>query len=101
MKQLDQKMIHIPFITISTNRVSVVLRAVWICLIVVVALVGIATSAQAAWYDSNWQYRKKLTIDYTKVGATLTNFPVLVSLSSDSDLAADAQDDNDGRNDYS
>jgi hypothetical protein len=50
-------------------------------------------SAYADWYDSNWQYRKKLTIDYTKVGATLSNFPALVSLSSDSDLAAGARSD--------
>ena len=64
-------------------------------LVVVLTLFGIATSAHAAWYNSNWQYRKKLTIDYNEVGATLTNFPVLVSLSSDTDLAADAQDDND------
>jgi hypothetical protein len=64
-------------------------------LIAVLALFSFATSAQAAWYNSNWQYRKVLTIDYTKVGATLSNFPVLVSLASDTDLAADAQDDGD------
>ena len=69
----------------------------WIAaaLIAVLALFSATTSAQAAWYDSNWQYRKVLTIDYTKVGATLSNFPVLVSLASDTDLAADAQDDGD------
>jgi hypothetical protein len=49
----------------------------------------------APWYSAGWQYRKPLTIDYTKVGATLSNFPVLVSLASDTDLAADAQDDGD------
>jgi hypothetical protein len=64
-------------------------------LIAVLALFSVATSAQAAWYDSNWQYRKMLTIDYTKVGATLNYFPVLVSLSSDTDLAADALDNGD------
>jgi hypothetical protein len=95
VKQKHQKMIRIPSIATSTSRFSAVQRAVWICLILILALFGIATSVEAAWYDSNWQYRKKLTIDYTKVGTTLTNFPVLVSLSSDTDLAADAQDDND------
>jgi hypothetical protein len=50
-------------------------------------------SVHAAWYNSNWQYRKKLTIDYTKVGATLSNFPALISLGSDSDLAAGARSD--------
>jgi hypothetical protein len=70
-------------------------RKRWIAaaLIALLALFSFATSAQAAWYDSNWQYRKKLTIDYTKVGATLSHFPVLVSLSSDSDLAAHARSD--------
>ncbi len=37
-------------------------------LVLVLFLFGVATSAQAAWYDSNWQYRKKLTIDYKKLG---------------------------------
>ncbi|NTW31555.1 MAG: hypothetical protein HGB12_02845, partial [Bacteroidetes bacterium] len=31
---------------------------------------------------TGWQYRKKITIDQTKVDANLTNFPILVSLSS-------------------
>ena len=66
-----------------------------VALIAVLVVFSATTSAQAAWYDSNWQYRKVLTIDYTKVGATLSNFPVLVSLASDTDLAADAQDDGD------
>jgi len=33
-----------------------------------------------AWYNSNWQYRKKVTVDYTKVSADLTDFPVYVDL---------------------
>jgi len=45
------------------------------------------------WYDSGWQYRKKITIDHTKVDDDLTDFPVLVSLDTDADLAAHAQDD--------
>src|SRR3989344_5479846 len=41
-----------------------------------------AKGTEAAWYSDSWGFRKKLTIDYTKVsgGADLTNFPVLVSL---------------------
>jgi len=34
-----------------------------------------------AWYNANWDYRVKITIDNTQVGATLTNFPVYVDLS--------------------
>jgi len=47
------------------------------------------------WYNTNWQYRKKITIDHAKVDADLTDFPVLISLSADSDLAAHAQGDGD------
>ena len=42
------------------------------------------------WYNTNWMYRKKLTIDHTKVAATLTNFPVLVSI-TDANLSVKAQ----------
>jgi len=48
--------------------------------------------ADPSWYDSNWDYRKKITINAAYVTADLTNFPVLVSLASDSDLAAKALD---------
>lgn len=51
------------------------------------------TRADPAWYDSAWQYRKKVTISSAGVSADLTNFPVLISLTSDSDLASDARDD--------
>lgn len=39
-----------------------------------------------AWYNTNWTYRKKITIDNTKVSANLTDFPVYVDLS---DLGTD------------
>jgi hypothetical protein len=39
-----------------------------------------------------WLYRKKLTVNKTMVSGTQTDFPVLVNLSSDADLASDAQD---------
>jgi flagellin-like protein len=38
-----------------------------------------------------WQYRKSITIDGSKVPATLSNFPVLVNLPSDTGLSASAQ----------
>lgn len=46
------------------------------------------------WYGANWQYRKKITIDNTEVPGTLTDFPVLISL-TDTDLRDDAQNDAD------
>ena len=68
-------------------------------LLVIAALVLITIGTGVAradpdWYDSGWQYRKKINFDSNKVTATLTNFPVLIML-ADSDLASDAQDDGD------
>ncbi|HXW98348.1 MAG TPA: DUF2341 domain-containing protein, partial [Methanomicrobiales archaeon] len=45
----------------------------------------------APWYDCSWGYRKNLTINHLKVPSDLTNFPVLVSLTADPDLATYAQ----------
>ena len=33
-----------------------------------------------AWYNSAWSYRKKITVDFTKVDANQTDFPVYVNL---------------------
>jgi hypothetical protein len=38
-----------------------------------------------AWYNTVWLYRKKITIDATKISGTQTNFPYLFS-STDNDL---------------
>ena len=47
------------------------------------------------WYNTNWLYRQKITIDSTRVSANMTDFPVLINLASDSDLAGGAQNDGD------
>jgi len=44
------------------------------------------------WY-CGWNYRKNITIDKSKVPSDQTNFPVLISLGSDADLAARARSD--------
>ncbi len=51
----------------------------------------------ANWYNAGWAYRKAITIDHTKVagGADLSDFPVLINLGSDAQLAAGAQADGD------
>ena len=51
----------------------------------------------AAWYHDGWGYRKKLTIDHTKVSGdtNLTDFPLLISLTSDTHLSSNAQADGD------
>jgi flagellin-like protein len=43
----------------------------------------------------DWDYRKKITIDRTRVWGSHTNFPVLVSIDADAELAARAQKDGD------
>ena len=77
----------------TRNRGREITRIILFNLLAAIFCLLNITAAHAAWYNSSWQYRKKLTIDYTKVGATLSNFPVLVSLTSDSDLAARARSD--------
>ena len=42
------------------------------------------------WYNSNWAYRKKITVDSSKVPSTQTNFPVLINI-TDTDLRDHAQ----------
>ncbi|MCH6583286.1 MAG: DUF2341 domain-containing protein, partial [Proteobacteria bacterium] len=64
-----------------------------ISLLVLATLVFTPLVVQAAWYDNNWQYRKKITIDFTKVTANLTNFPVLINLATDAELMANARAD--------
>lgn len=50
---------------------------------------------EAAWYNYEWQNRKLITINSDQVSGSndLSNFPVLVSIDSDNDLAASTQDD--------
>lgn len=50
------------------------------------------TGPSEDWYHEDWLYRKKITLK--QASSTLTNFPVLISL-SDTDLAARAQADGD------
>jgi len=42
------------------------------------------------WWNTQWPYRKLITIDHTLVNGDLTNFPVLIS-TTDPDLASAAQ----------
>jgi hypothetical protein len=53
--------------------------------IAVVLLINIKPARAADWYDAGWGYRKMITVDYTKVGAALTDFAVLINV-TDTDL---------------
>jgi len=56
-------------------------------------LYSIASSAD--WWNCNWSYCKKITIDHTKVQSAQTDFPVLIHRDADAELAAHAQSDGD------
>jgi len=47
------------------------------------------------WWNSNWSYRKEIIVNYSMVEGELDNFPVLISLDSNTDLANHAQNDGD------
>ena len=53
----------------------------------------ITINPDPAWYDCRWGYRKNITIQHSRVSGTLNNFPVLISLSADSDLRDHARSD--------
>lgn len=56
--------------------------------------IELASTAPADWYDELWLYRKEVTIDPSAISGTdpLSNFPFLVTIDTDADLASDAQD---------
>ncbi len=70
-------------------KVTLVKRLLILAVVVMTAQVASADP----WWDSDWQYRKQITIDYTKVDSDLSSFPVLISLDADANLAARAQSD--------
>jgi len=57
--------------------------------------ISITNITDMGWWDKNWEYRKMIIIDHTKVQADQTDFTTLVYISSDADLAAHAQPDGD------
>ena len=48
-----------------------------------------------AWFDQDWLFRKAVVVQSSQVTAVLRDFPVLINLASDTELAADAQNDGD------
>ncbi len=64
-------------------------------LALVCACVILVSGETSAWYHNDWPYRKPITIDHTQIDADLADFPVLVVLDADAELAASAQADGD------
>jgi len=73
---------------LSKGIFRLTIAALILALIFPVIVPGIAR-ANPGWYDTDWQYRKKITINSANVSDNLTNFPVLISL-SDPDLITKA-----------
>jgi hypothetical protein len=46
-------------------------------------------------FNQGWQYRREIIIDHDLVAGNLTGFPVLISISDDTDLSSHAQSDGD------
>ncbi len=86
---------------IKIRRLDLGLNRRWVFVItnviagVLIAALLLSTSPTFAWYDNAWPYRRELRVDHNLVDADLTDFPLLVSLDADGDLAAKAQADGD------
>ena len=55
----------------------------------------IVAGTSGDWYDDEWSYRKKITIDKDKVDDNLTDFPVLIKITGSDELFTYAQADGD------
>ena len=62
---------------IITNKLKPCLLLVFILFVFVAITAG---EAFAVWYNTNWPYRQKITINSSQVPGDLQNFPVLISV---------------------
>ncbi len=76
---------------IKANRIVVGI----LILCFLMANIPVAQESTNSWWNTKWNYRKEIVINYTKVATTLTNFPVLISIPDDKDLALSTQFDGD------
>jgi len=57
-------------------------------------LVLLPMPSEATYYDSQWDYRKQITLDHDQVPSNLSFFPLLIHI-TDTDLKSNAQSDGD------
>lgn len=50
-------------------------------------------ASDATWYNSSWEYRKLISFNNALISGTSSNFPTLISITSDSNIAANARSD--------
>ncbi len=74
-----------------SNRVVMIFNTSWGGGTVLLSadLVKTIPFTPVGWYSGDWLYRKKITIDHTKVSGSLTDFPVLISI-TDVDISGKA-----------
>ena len=72
----------------STKVIVVLIILLSNCLIIQ------ASADEQTWWNTDWEYRKLITIDSSLAESDLTDFPVLISI-FDSNLASHAQSDGD------
>ena len=92
---LDDWLIFLTLVVLVPGGRSLQFQAHRTSSILALALLLLPSFAGAAWYDTDWRFRKQITIDFNQVDANLTNFPVVINLPTDAELAASAQADGD------
>jgi hypothetical protein len=74
------------------NNRAIRLISLVLILALVISIIGPGkVQADSGWYNANWLFRKKITINSDNVSGDLSEFPVLISI-TDGDLADHALD---------
>lgn len=80
----------------SISSTASIERFDWRCFSLVLALLALAPSQALAWWQTDWSYRKQVTIDTTPKGANIAEpagrVPVLIRLHTGNFSFGDAQD---------
>gem|GEM_PF-2162366 len=82
-----------PFMKKKVQMRTFVLYATFAMLIGTI-LPSVNSNPADPWWNTNWAYRKEITIDHTKITSSLTHFPFLIRL-MDTDLQSKVQPDGD------
>ncbi len=70
------------FSRIKFNQRRLGILGLLIFAIIFVFFIFTSGTTSAAWYDSQWQYRKKMVFNNSAQSTNLTNFPVMIALTS-------------------